>query len=60
MILQTKNMKKYLDYSICDFPDSVKENDSFDFIIDNDKKINCVQFVMLTHQLLKNQLVLLF
>ena len=27
--------------SICDFPESIKENDSFNFVIDNDKENLC-------------------
>lgn len=27
--------------SVCDFPETIEENDSFNFVIDNDKENNC-------------------
>ena len=27
--------------SICDFPETIEKNDSFNFVIDNDKENNC-------------------
>ena len=35
---EKKYEKVFRLHSICDFPDNIKENDSFDFIIDNEKK----------------------
>ena len=45
--------------SICDFPESIKENDSFNFVIDNDKR-TFVLYVTPTHQHLTNLLVFLY
>ena len=35
---QKKYEKVFRLHSICDFPDYIKENDSFEFVIDNKKK----------------------